>query len=301
MRLWRSAAAAKEDTCAVTGDFVLETMRARGPGRCAISLARGRDRLHVMPTSTGYEDRQRLLLPLEWARAGPDAVRSGPAYVGRRGAACGTKVISEASDRAKRCSSSSRMSTNTGSGRASAGSFSGWRRPAKRRCGSVARFSPRSARCFDCSPRRSRDWSISLDLRDGKAKSAGVASAMAYAATMALYDDLLGGEGGPRNARSRSIDRVLAQVRRRLHEPLDVQALADLAGLSRAHFSRVFKTCEGVPPAEFVLAERMRRAASLLVSGAANVKAVARDCGFDDPNYFAKAFRRRFGASPTEF
>jgi len=143
--------------------------------------------------------------------------------------------------------------------------------------------------------------SISLDLRDGKAKSAGVASAMAYAATMALYDDLLGGEGGPRNARSRSIDRVLAQVRRRLHEPLDVQALADLAGLSRAHFSRVFKTCEGVPPAEFVLAERMRRAASLLVSGAANVKAVARDCGFDDPNYFAKAFRRRFGASPTEF
>ncbi len=84
-------------------------------------------------------------------------------------------------------------------------------------------------------------------------------------------------------------------------DELDVQALADLAGLSRAHFSRVFKTCEGVPPAEFVLAERMRRAASLLVSGASSVKTVARDCGFDDPNYFAKAFRRRFGASPTEF
>ena len=65
--------------------------------------------------------------------------------------------------------------------------------------------------------------------------------------------------------------------------------------------ARRIKTYEGVPPAEFVLAERMRRAASLLVGGSSNVKAVARDCGFDDPNYFAKAFRRRFGASPTEF
>jgi AraC-like DNA-binding protein len=45
----------------------------------------------------------------------------------------------------------------------------------------------------------------------------------------------------------------------------------------------------------------MRRAASLLVSGAASVKEVSRACGFDDPNYFAKAFRRSFGASPTEF
>ena len=90
-------------------------------------------------------------------------------------------------------------------------------------------------------------------------------------------------------------------VRRRLNEPLDVQALADLAGLSRAHFSRVFKNCEGVSPAEFVLAERMRRAASPLVSSASSVKEVSHDCGFEDPNYFAKAFRRRFGVSPTEF
>ena len=30
-------------------------MQARGPGRSAISFARSRDRLHVMPTSTGYE------------------------------------------------------------------------------------------------------------------------------------------------------------------------------------------------------------------------------------------------------
>jgi transcriptional regulator GlxA family with amidase domain len=63
----------------------------------------------------------------------------------------------------------------------------------------------------------------------------------------------------------------------------------------------VFTDCEGVSPAAFVLTERMRRAASLLVTGAASVKQVLRDCGFEDPNYFAKAFRRSFVASPTEF
>ncbi len=80
-----------------------------------------------------------------------------------------------------------------------------------------------------------------------------------------------------------------------------MQSLADLAGLSRAHFTRVFTRSEGVSPAEYVLNERMRRAVSLLVSSEAAVKQVCRDCGFDDPNYFAKAFRKSYGASPTEF
>ena len=46
----------------------------------------------------------------------------------------------------------------------------------------------------------------------------------------------------------------------------------------------------------------MRRAASLLASDASvSVKDVAVLVGFDDPNYFAKVFRRVFGTSPTEF
>jgi AraC-like DNA-binding protein len=301
MRLWRSAAARKEDTCAVTGDFVLDKLRARGPGRCAISLAHGRDRLHVMPTSTGYEiasdssyrwnGRERGQTPfavVQHTLVGAGRLR----YEGhQRSVRPGeTMLVVIPHNHLYWVEDGERWEffwlATTG-------------QEALRLCrailaavGPVFRLQPDTI---------ARPASISLDLRDGKAKSAGEASAMAYAATMTLYDDLLGGEGGPRNARPRSIDRVLAHVRRRLHEPLDVQALAGLAGLSRAHFSRVFKSCEGVSPAEFVLAERMRRAASLLVSGASNVKAVSRDCGFDDPNYFAKAFRRSFGASPTEF
>ena len=64
----------------------------------------------------------------------------------------------------------------------------------------------------------------------------------------------------------------------------------------------MFALSEGLPPAEFVLAERMRRAARLLAGAAGQpVKEIAGMCGFEDPNYFAKVFRRFFGTSPTEF
>ena len=117
---------------------------------------------------------------------------------------------------------------------------------------------------------------------------------------MKLYDDVLGGDEGAQASRGQ-IRRVISYVRNHLHEPLDVKTLADYAGMSRAHFTRVFSTSEGVSPAEYVFNERMRRAASLLVNSRANVKQVWRDCGFDDPNYFAKAFRKSYGASPTEY
>jgi transcriptional regulator GlxA family with amidase domain len=64
----------------------------------------------------------------------------------------------------------------------------------------------------------------------------------------------------------------------------------------------MFTESEGIPPAEFVLQERMRRAARLLTSHSLlPVKEIAILTGFDDPNYFAKVFRRFFGTSPTEF
>jgi len=60
-----------------------------------------------------------------------------------------------------------------------------------------------------------------------------------------------GGDEGAQASRGQ-IRRVISYVRNHLHEPLDVRTLADHAGLSRAHFTRVFSTSEGVSPAEYV-------------------------------------------------
>ena len=95
---------------------------------------------------------------------------------------------------------------------------------------------------------------------------------------------------------------VIDHIVSNLERPLPVEELAKVAGLSRAHFSRMFAASEGMSPAAFVLQKRLQRAVSLLTRAVGlPVKEVAIMSGFEDPNYFAKVFRRVFGASPTEF
>ena len=78
--------------------------------------------------------------------------------------------------------------------------------------------------------------------------------------------------------------------------------LVQISGLSRAHFSRCFAESEGIPPAEFVLQQRLQRAAKLLTrADFLPVKEVAILCGFEDANYFSKVFRRLYGIDPTQF
>ncbi|WP_205926391.1 MULTISPECIES: AraC family transcriptional regulator [unclassified Rhizobium] len=132
------------------------------------------------------------------------------------------------------------------------------------------------------------------------AKTPASASAIAYEAAMALYDDVFGSHAfaADRSAMQIVIDHIDAN----LDKPLPVDELAQVSGLSRAHFSRVFAESEGLPPAEFVLQQRMQRAAKLLTKAAfIPVKEVAIMTGFDDANYFSKVFRRIYGINPTEF
>lgn len=129
----------------------------------------------------------------------------------------------------------------------------------------------------------------------------GSASAIAYEAAMALYDDVFGSHP-VLSEEYRKMQHVIDHILGNLDKPLPVEELARISGLSRAHFSRAFAASEGMPPAEFVLQKRLQRAVKLLTKTAdLPVKEVAILSGFEDPNYFAKVFRRVFGASPTEF
>jgi len=143
----------------------------------------------------------------------------------------------------------------------------------------------------------------SLRLIEGKGETPGAASAIAYEAVGALYDDVFGSQSAALLADEENmVRRVVDHIRANLDKELAVSELAEVAGFSRAHFSRVFAASEGLPPAAFVLQERMRRAARLLTSHSLlPIKEIANLCGIDEPNYFAKVFRRFFGTSPTEF
>jgi AraC-like DNA-binding protein len=87
----------------------------------------------------------------------------------------------------------------------------------------------------------------------------------------------------------------------RASEPLGLEGVARLSGLSPFHFLRVFSKVLGVTPHQYLLRSRLRRAARLLAEGSGAVTDVALDSGFADLSNFVNAFRRAAGVSPGRF
>ncbi|HWA45325.1 MAG TPA: AraC family transcriptional regulator [Hypericibacter adhaerens] len=131
--------------------------------------------------------------------------------------------------------------------------------------------------------------------------TSGVASAAAYAAVMAVHDAAFENASPAAEGISAPIRRCLGYIEQHLGDHLEIERLARLANLSRAHFVRKFTAEVGTPPSDHVFAARMRLAERLLIATDSSVAEIARAAGFADGNYFAKAFRRASGLTPTAF
>lgn len=95
---------------------------------------------------------------------------------------------------------------------------------------------------------------------------------------------------------------ILALVEQSLDEPeLDGADLAARAYLSRFHFDRLVSSALGEPPGSFRRRLLLERAAHRLAGTEDSVIDVALDAGYGSPEAFARAFRRCYGASPTQF
>lgn len=71
--------------------------------------------------------------------------------------------------------------------------------------------------------------------------------------------------------------------------------VARVVHLSPAHFHRVFARCFALSPHGYMLRKRMLLAARLLRRGDLPVAEVGRQCGYDNPYYFSRTFRRYYG------
>jgi AraC family transcriptional regulator len=99
----------------------------------------------------------------------------------------------------------------------------------------------------------------------------------------------------------RRIADVLRTIEDRATEPLDLDGLAAIAGMSKYHFLRVFGRTVGMTPHQFLLAVRMRRAALRLIQTLEPVSAIAFEAGFGDLSTFNRRFRGLFGMSPMAY
>jgi AraC family transcriptional regulator len=95
-----------------------------------------------------------------------------------------------------------------------------------------------------------------------------------------------------------AIARVLRHAESRAKEPLTLDAMAQVAKLSRYHFLRRFKSVTGVTPHQWLLRARLREGARRLATTPDPVTDIALDAGFEDLSNFIRSFRAEFGVSP---
>lgn len=98
------------------------------------------------------------------------------------------------------------------------------------------------------------------------------------------------------------MQRVLDHVDAHLDDDLDLEAVSRIAAFSKFHFHRQFAAIFGLSVHRYIQLARLKRASHQLASERTqSITEIAMDAGYDAPDAFARAFRQRFGQSPSSF
>lgn len=97
------------------------------------------------------------------------------------------------------------------------------------------------------------------------------------------------------------INRVIKAIIRNPDGDWTTEALAGLTGISAFHFHRVFRALTGETMFAFVQRRKLLRALELIDEGRFTLTEIALECGFDSGSSLARAFRKHFNCTPTEY
>jgi transcriptional regulator GlxA family with amidase domain len=104
---------------------------------------------------------------------------------------------------------------------------------------------------------------------------------------------------GPDPALLRRLLRAKDRMDAASEEDWPVRRLADVSGVSEAHFARSFKDAFGVPPHRYLLTRRIERAKALLRDTDMPIIEIALQTGWQSLGTFGRVFRDVTGESPT--
>lgn len=90
-------------------------------------------------------------------------------------------------------------------------------------------------------------------------------------------------------------------VQAHLHRDILLQELADIAGWSVRHFSRMFRQATGKTPHDWIVARRVGRSKELLGKEKLSLAEIALCCGFADQSHFTTSFRKVTGMTPLRW
>ena len=97
------------------------------------------------------------------------------------------------------------------------------------------------------------------------------------------------------------LDKFCKSIRRKPDHCWSVAEMAAEAGLSRDHFSRIFKRKIGRSPEEFITDARVAMAKEQLTFSTLPLKRISQLCGYSSPQFFSRQFKEKTGMTPGTF
>lgn len=98
------------------------------------------------------------------------------------------------------------------------------------------------------------------------------------------------------------MDRLMAFLNDNIDNPdLKIDDMADAVNLGRTVFYGKLKSIVGMTPVDFLKHKRLQRAEMMIAESNMPVSQIAYMCGFSDPKYFSKQFKKETGMTPSEY
>ena len=94
------------------------------------------------------------------------------------------------------------------------------------------------------------------------------------------------------------VQKALWYIESHLAEPLSLDEVAEIAGVSRFHLVRAFSVATGLPVMRYVRARRLSEAARALADGAPDILNLALEADYGSHEAFTRAFHDHFGVTP---
>ncbi len=102
-------------------------------------------------------------------------------------------------------------------------------------------------------------------------------------------------------SRFHNLEATRAYLGEHIDRSLTLDQMARHAGLSKSHFSRLFKEQTGYSPTDYFIHLKMQRACMLLSLSRKSIREIGSDVGYDDPYYFSRIFKRIMGSPPQAY
>lgn len=94
---------------------------------------------------------------------------------------------------------------------------------------------------------------------------------------------------------------IIQFIRLHITDKLTLKAIANKASISTASLYRLFKRELGISPVEFIIRERIKLSKRLLKDDTRYIKNISFEVGFEDANYFIRAFKNHEGITPKQY